>query len=86
MHFSCWNPTAIALNVGRPVDVYFVALVNNAIDGRWFAALLTVESEIPFLAAVCAAPNTSDTHVYHSQESARLQLGEITYLRSRGND
>ena len=63
-----------------------MAVVNNAIDGRWFAALLTVESEIPFLAAVCAAPNTSDTHVYHSQESARLQLGEITYLRSRGND
>ena len=68
------------------MDVYFVAVVNNAIDGRWFAALLTVESEVPSLAAGFAAPNTSDTHVYHSQESARLQLGEITYLRSREKD
>ena len=86
MYFSCWNPTAITLNIGRPVDVYVDAVVNNAIDGRWFAALLTVESEIPSLAAGFAAPNTSDTHVYHSQESARLQLGEITYLRSREKD
>ena len=86
MYFSCWNPTAITLNVGRPVDVYVDAVVNNSIDRRWFAALLTVESEVPSLAAGFAAPNTSDTHVYHSQESARLQLGEITYLRSRGND
>ena len=86
MYFSCWNPTAITLNVGRPVNVYVDAVVNNSIDRRWFAALLTVESEVPSLAAGFAAPNTSNTHVYHSQESARLQLGEITYLRSREKD
>ena len=68
------------------MDVYIDAVVNNSIDGGWFAALLTVESEVPSLAAGFAASNTSDTLVYHSQESARLQLGEITYLRSREKD
>ena len=33
------------------MDVYVDAVVNNSIDRRWFAALLTVESEVPSLAA-----------------------------------
>ena len=68
------------------MDGYVDAMVNDSIDGHWFAAFLTIENEVPPLAAGFAALNTSDTHVYHSQESARLQLGEITYLRSREKD
>ena len=79
-HLPRRNPTAVTLNVGRPVDVCVDAVVNDSINGCGITALTTVESEIPSVAAGCAAPNTNNTHVYHTQEGPRLQLDEITCL------
>jgi len=87
LHFPRRNPTAVTFNVGRPVDVYIDAVENDSINGCGITALITVESEIPSLTAVCAALNTNNTHVYHTQEGPRLQLGEIAclYFREKSN-
>ena len=69
------------------MDVCVNTVVNDSINGCGITALLTVESEIPSLAAACAARNTNNTHVYHTQEGPRLQLGEIAclYFREKSN-
>ena len=65
------------------MDVCVNTVVNDSINLCWITALLTVESEIPSLAAVCAACNANNTHIYHTQEGPRLQLGEIASLYFR---
>ena len=62
------------------MDVCTDALENDSINGCGTTALITVESEIPSIAAACAAHNTNNTHVYHTQEGPRLQLGKIACL------
>ena len=77
-HFPRRNPTTVTLNVGRPVHIHVDALVYGCING--LGAFFAVESEVPSLAAVCAARYANDAHVHHTQVGISFQLGEVTML------
>ena len=54
------------------MDIDVDALVYDCINGSWLGTLFAVESEVPSLAAVCAALYANDAHVDHTQVGISL--------------
>ena len=74
------NPTTVTFNISSPVDFYVNTLPYDSINGGWFGALFVVESEVPSIAADCAALEANDTHVHHTQVRIGLQLVKGAFL------
>ena len=56
------------------------AMENDAVNGSWIVALITVKSEIPPLTAGCAALYANVPHVHYTKVGISLYLDEVAYL------
>lgn len=67
------------------MNINVAAVVNNAVNSSWRTTLCVVESEVPSLAAACAACYSSVSHVNYSKIRVAAVLDELAFLKEINN-